>query len=253
MNRRQHLPLITLATISPAANAQFQIDWYTIDGGGGASSGGGFSLSGTIGQPDAGPSMTSGPGGPFSATGGFLARLLRGRGGVPPGHERRRPGQHPGFPGVPKPLRLRRPPRRHHWRYAGERPGFPGVSGAVRGRVLNESNHPSAARRPPRPIAHFIWHFARTASPANAWRLVPLATPAPPGAPAASATFGRRARASPPASRSRTSAPYLSIPSRPPHAGPPIDRSSKSHLLAPRLSPCLRVLRGESHFFHPRF
>jgi len=32
---------------------QYSIDWSTIDGGGGTSTGGDYSLSGTIGQPDA--------------------------------------------------------------------------------------------------------------------------------------------------------------------------------------------------------
>ena len=32
----------------------FDLTWSTIDGGGGSSSGGGYSLSGTIGQPNAG-------------------------------------------------------------------------------------------------------------------------------------------------------------------------------------------------------
>jgi hypothetical protein len=50
-----------------AAHAQFQIDWYTIDAGGGDSSGGVFSLTGTIGQPDAGASA----GGTFQCGGGF--------------------------------------------------------------------------------------------------------------------------------------------------------------------------------------
>ena len=47
----------------------FSIDWHSIDGGGGTSSGGNFSLSGAIGQPDANaqPMM----GGAFSLTGGF--------------------------------------------------------------------------------------------------------------------------------------------------------------------------------------
>jgi hypothetical protein len=54
---------------APNVRAQdFNIDWFTIDGGGGTSGGGPFSLSGTIGQPDAGVTMT---GGNFSLTGGF--------------------------------------------------------------------------------------------------------------------------------------------------------------------------------------
>ena len=46
----------------------YSIDWSTIDGGGGTSTGGVYSVSGTIGQPDAGGPMT---GGNFSLTGGF--------------------------------------------------------------------------------------------------------------------------------------------------------------------------------------
>src|SRR5689334_16947121 len=45
----------------------FAIDWYTIDGGGGISTGGVYTLQGTIGQPDAGV-MT---GGGFTVVGGF--------------------------------------------------------------------------------------------------------------------------------------------------------------------------------------
>jgi hypothetical protein len=45
------------------------IVWHTIDGGGGTSTGRGFSLSGTIGQPDAGTMS----GGSFTLQGGFWA------------------------------------------------------------------------------------------------------------------------------------------------------------------------------------
>ncbi len=48
----------------------YSINWYKIAGGGGASSGGQYSLSGTIGQPDASMAMT---GGNYSLTGGFWA------------------------------------------------------------------------------------------------------------------------------------------------------------------------------------
>jgi hypothetical protein len=52
-----------------AARGQFEISWYTIDGGGGAgSTGGSFDVAGTVGQPDAGASLT---GGSFELTGGF--------------------------------------------------------------------------------------------------------------------------------------------------------------------------------------
>ncbi len=48
----------------------YSIDWYKIAGGGGTSTNGGFTLTGTIGQWDAGSAMT-GPG--YSLTGGFLS------------------------------------------------------------------------------------------------------------------------------------------------------------------------------------
>jgi hypothetical protein len=51
-----------------AASAQYSIDWYKISGGGGTSTGGLYSMSGTIGQPDAGGPMSAGN---FSLTGGF--------------------------------------------------------------------------------------------------------------------------------------------------------------------------------------
>jgi hypothetical protein len=40
--------------LSYASSADYSIDWYTIDGGGGQSSGGSYVVTGTIGQPDAG-------------------------------------------------------------------------------------------------------------------------------------------------------------------------------------------------------
>ena len=45
----------------------YDLSWYTLDGGGGSSSGGGYSLSGTIGQPDAGTVS----GGGYTLLGGF--------------------------------------------------------------------------------------------------------------------------------------------------------------------------------------
>jgi hypothetical protein len=61
------LPLVLLV-VQPFASAQnYSIDWFTIDGGGGTSSGGQYTLSGTIGQPDAGTLS----GGNFTLDGGF--------------------------------------------------------------------------------------------------------------------------------------------------------------------------------------
>jgi len=48
----------------------YSINWFTVDGGGGTSTGGVYSVSGTIGQPDAGGPMTNGQ---YSVTGGFWA------------------------------------------------------------------------------------------------------------------------------------------------------------------------------------
>ena len=49
----------------------FDLSWHTVDGGGGTSTGGNFTLTGTIGQhAHAGAPMT---GGGFSVTGGFWA------------------------------------------------------------------------------------------------------------------------------------------------------------------------------------
>jgi hypothetical protein len=63
---------VLLFTLSvSAAHAQsYRIDWFTIDGGGGTSAGGVYSVSGTVGQPDAGGPMT---GGQYSLSGGFWA------------------------------------------------------------------------------------------------------------------------------------------------------------------------------------
>lgn len=55
------------------------IDWYSIDGGGVMlSGGGGFQLSGTIGQADAGPVFGSMSGGDFEIRGGFWPAFVPG-------------------------------------------------------------------------------------------------------------------------------------------------------------------------------
>jgi hypothetical protein len=60
-----------------AARAQFDVSWFTIDGGGGMfSTGGGYALGGTIGQPDAGAMS----GGGFALTGGFWVGVYACRG-----------------------------------------------------------------------------------------------------------------------------------------------------------------------------
>lgn len=67
------LPSIILALSASSASAQsYSIDWYKISGGGGTSSNGQFTVSGTIGQHDAGGPMV---GGGYSLTGGFWSLL----------------------------------------------------------------------------------------------------------------------------------------------------------------------------------
>ena len=60
--------LLLAFTLSAAHAQSYTIDWQTIDGGGGTSTGGVYSVTGTIGQPDAGPAMS---GGNFTLQGGF--------------------------------------------------------------------------------------------------------------------------------------------------------------------------------------
>lgn len=68
--------LLAVATFAAgAALAQsgggYDLTWSTIDAGGGTSTGGGYTLSATIGQPDAGASLS---GGGYTLDGGFWAR-----------------------------------------------------------------------------------------------------------------------------------------------------------------------------------
>jgi hypothetical protein len=64
--------LVALMIFTSAARAQYAIDWFTLDGGGGTSSGGSFALSGTIGQSDAGTLS----GGNYTLQGGFWPAIV---------------------------------------------------------------------------------------------------------------------------------------------------------------------------------
>ena len=65
---RLAVSILLLAILAgPAASGQYELSWYTIDGGGGTSSGGPYTITGTIGQPDAADSQ----GGSFIVLGGF--------------------------------------------------------------------------------------------------------------------------------------------------------------------------------------
>jgi hypothetical protein len=69
--RRYALLALLLSTLnfqpSTASAQPYSIDWSTIDGGGGTSTGGVYSVTGTIGQPDAGAMS----GGNYTLQGGF--------------------------------------------------------------------------------------------------------------------------------------------------------------------------------------
>jgi hypothetical protein len=67
------LELVVLFFALPTFAQSYSIDWHTIDGGGGTSTGGVYSVSGTVGQSDA--SATPMVGGNFSLTGGFWSLL----------------------------------------------------------------------------------------------------------------------------------------------------------------------------------
>ena len=59
--------LLSLSWVGLASPGALSIPWYTVDGGGGTSTGGGYTVSGTAGQPDAGL-LT---GGEYRLGGGF--------------------------------------------------------------------------------------------------------------------------------------------------------------------------------------
>jgi hypothetical protein len=61
------LAFLLLASTALAADS-YNLSWWTADSGGGTSSGGSYTLSGTIGQPDAGVVAI---GGGYTLAGGF--------------------------------------------------------------------------------------------------------------------------------------------------------------------------------------
>lgn len=61
------LSLAKINAAPDAPSASYSIPWWTVDGGGGRSQGGAYTLSGTAGQPDA---VTS-SGGAYTLRGGF--------------------------------------------------------------------------------------------------------------------------------------------------------------------------------------
>ncbi|MGQ0604068.1 MAG: hypothetical protein ACT4QE_20495 [Anaerolineales bacterium] len=65
---------LTLTAPALAQTGGYAIESFTVDGGGGTSSGGNFTLSGAIGQPEAGALA----GGAFTLTGGFWGDAFSG-------------------------------------------------------------------------------------------------------------------------------------------------------------------------------
>jgi hypothetical protein len=63
--------ILMLAAESVCAQS-YTVDWHKFSGGGGASTGGTYQVSGTIGQPDASGAMS---GGNYSVTGGFWSLI----------------------------------------------------------------------------------------------------------------------------------------------------------------------------------
>ena len=70
---------LAISTSTAKFGPSYSVAWYTIDGGGGISTGDTYSLMGTFGQPDAG--MHSGTG--YALTGGFWAWMWRYLGFLP--------------------------------------------------------------------------------------------------------------------------------------------------------------------------
>ncbi len=63
------LALVLTVSVALAQTGNgYDLSWWTVDGGGGESSGGGYTLVGTGGQPDAGVLMS---GGSYTLAGGF--------------------------------------------------------------------------------------------------------------------------------------------------------------------------------------
>jgi hypothetical protein len=76
------LLVFTAALLLPAGafGQSYNINWYKIAGGGGTATGGTYTVTGTVGQPDASGSLK---GGSYSLTGGFWALYAVQTSGAP--------------------------------------------------------------------------------------------------------------------------------------------------------------------------
>ena len=73
--------LLLALTLSAAQAQTYSIDWSTVDGGGGTSTGGVYAVTGTLGQPDA--SQQAMTGGNYSLVGGFWSLIAVQTPGAP--------------------------------------------------------------------------------------------------------------------------------------------------------------------------
>ena len=74
---KHYLQLTVIAlglSVAPVRAQNFQVNWSTLDGGGGTSTGGAYAVGGTIGQADAGK-LT---GGNYTLVGGFWSVIQQG-------------------------------------------------------------------------------------------------------------------------------------------------------------------------------
>jgi hypothetical protein len=71
--------VVLLFPVTTSAQS-YAVNWFAIDGGGGNSAGGGYSLAGSVGQADAGLTMS---GGSFALTGGFWSIVAVQTAGAP--------------------------------------------------------------------------------------------------------------------------------------------------------------------------
>ena len=60
--------LLLVSAVWAQTGGGYDLTWHTVDGGGGTVSGGGYTLMGTAGQPDAGDALT---GSGYTLVGGF--------------------------------------------------------------------------------------------------------------------------------------------------------------------------------------
>ncbi len=77
---RKLVLLFSLLMATSGFAQQYSISWFKVSGGGGTSTNGQYTLSGTIGQPDASVALT---GGSYSVTGGFWSLFAVQTAGAP--------------------------------------------------------------------------------------------------------------------------------------------------------------------------